>query len=269
MRHIRSRQPSAIFGANRSVALVLGVSFGNVAKSPRALALMEDSVQLGQAAHFVAPQTFTMPLMAALYGEMGAVARGITLVRRSIDERDTTIMVTEELATAVLADLHLQQGDLEMAKAVANRLQMEPLPTDLTYIFWGGTLRVRLAYAAGAYEEAITLAAEHETIDRGAFIAGTLYWKAHAYLALSQPQAAYDTLQQARQFADQLGARFRLWSILASLADLEGRLGHAEVAAELRAQARAHIHFIGQHAPADLQASFIALPRVKAISETA
>jgi tetratricopeptide (TPR) repeat protein len=89
-----------------------------------------------------------------------------------------------------------------------------------------------------------------------------LFRKANALVALARHDEALAVLDKAVSLGERLGARFILWKIYASLADLQSECGHPTKADAARRNAREHLSFVADHAPADLSQSFLQLPTV-------
>ena len=90
-----------------------------------------------------------------------------------------------------------------------------------------------------------------------------LCYKGMAECGLGQLPAARASLLQARAGAQALQARWQLWQILGALCRVELEYGdHAEVKKSFE-EGREIISYIAGHAPPDLCASFLSLPRVK------
>lgn len=62
-----------------------------------------------------------------------------------------------------------------------------------------------------------------------------------------------------------MNLRPTLWQILVALAATCDRQGRHAEAVELLGQARDIVHYIAEHSPADLRASFLALPQVQQV----
>lgn len=85
--------------------------------------------------------------------------------------------------------------------------------------------------------------------------------RGRAELALGQVGAARASLRQAREAAAAQDERAIMWRILATQSELERACGDEAAASRLRAQARALVTDILEHA-GELRATFLAQPAV-------
>jgi predicted ATPase len=92
---------------------------------------------------------------------------------------------------------------------------------------------------------------------------------ARAQIALTMWEEAKNTLLEARQWAEKLGARFDLWQIGYYLGQCEETLGDPVKAAEFYEMANANLGYVIDHIPTEeLSASFKSRPDVTAILQT-
>jgi tetratricopeptide (TPR) repeat protein len=135
---------------------------------------------------------------------------------------------------------------------------------------WVALASGELAMARQEYARAASLMDEvlayiHRAIRRP-FIPEVLYLKGQALRAQGQTEAALEALNAARAEAEALGSRRNLWPILALLSEMEAQRGNATEAQSLRQQAAELITYIVSHiGDAELRASFLALPGVRAV----
>ena len=92
-----------------------------------------------------------------------------------------------------------------------------------------------------------------------------LHVKARALWALGRADEARAVLMDGRSRAEAMQARYRLLPILMTLRELEIALGHPVEAEAVRTEASEVVTYIVEHAPADLRASFLSLPGVRAM----
>lgn len=126
-----------------------------------------------------------------------------------------------------------------------------------------------LGMRRGAYHRVVRLMADFLVVFRSqglyCYLAEALYTQSRALLALGQLEPAYEALTEARVTAETRQQRRVLWPILASLSQLERQRGNEAEAQRWAEQARIVITYLADHAPADLRASFLALPQVEEI----
>ena len=96
------------------------------------------------------------------------------------------------------------------------------------------------------------------------------YLKGKTLAEMGNIEVARDALQAGRQQAEAGGGRFALWKILALLGQLEAESGNAVEAEDYNRKAYAILLKIIDHIDrADLRQSFMALPEVQAVLDTA
>ena len=85
-------------------------------------------------------------------------------------------------------------------------------------------------------------------------------------LAISLIIVLTAVLQEARAAAESIGSHRILWQTLATLSDVESKLGNLTEAVELRQHAREEINYLaGNIASEDYRASFLNRPDIQAI----
>jgi hypothetical protein len=128
---------------------------------------------------------------------------------------------------------------------------------------------VELAMAKGNHERALTLV--DELLDEvmnltRPDVPEILRIKGDILLALSRPDEAHQTLNQARAMAEEFGSKHELWPILASLVRAESALGRETDADRNREEARRIVEGIANTLrEPGLKESFLAAPSVRAL----
>ncbi len=128
-----------------------------------------------------------------------------------------------------------------------------------------------LALARREYERALAIFDQlADSVTRSQLYAPlplALRGKGRALHRLGRIDEAIAVLEQAREEAQRLGARWSLWQILASLADMV-EAQDVNRASDLRRQALELVNEIAAHTPVDLQASFLELPNIKRLTSS-
>jgi ATP/maltotriose-dependent transcriptional regulator MalT len=234
---------------------------------------MEDSIRLGERAGFIVPQAWTQADLAAVYGSLGAIEQGLETARRALDIAETQLSVFRPWVLAVLAQLHLRNGNSTEAEAAIEQGREDLYGADSPLFLLPCRLaEAELALRRGNYERTLAvtddLLADLQEFGARMYIPQALYVQGQALLGLDETEEAQARLAEARAEAEAMGARRMLWQILAALAEIESRRGHVAEAENLRAQAREVIAFIADHAGTpELRASFLNLPDVRAVLE--
>lgn len=233
-----------------------------------AMAIMEESVHLGEQAGFIVPPIAAGAELARTYGFLGASERGLELARRALAKAEAQFPTWEPLVAAILAQLHLLQGNDQAAEEALTKAYVKFMPGPLYSLV--RLVDASLGLARQEYARVIALMHEHIAFLRKtgihAPLADALYLQGKAFLAQGQSEAAHRALTEARAEAEALGSRRILWEILFALSQMEARQGHTSKAQALRQQARTIVEAIADHiSVAELRASFLNQPRVQAV----
>jgi tetratricopeptide (TPR) repeat protein len=129
--------------------------------------------------------------------------------------------------------------------------------------------QIELAWLRGDYQQALSIVdmalAEMTNIVRGE-VAETMGRRGDILLALGRPDEALQTLTAARALAEELGAKQELWPVLASLAEVQSKLGRDAEAKASRGEAREIVEGIAEGLrELGMREGFMALPRVSAL----
>ncbi len=232
----------------------------------QAIRVMEDVIRLGELGGYPFPLTFTRADLALVYGGLGLIDQGLETARLAL-EADAQFPMFRVHILAVLAHLHLKQGQLAEAQAMIDQGHTDPKREG--YPIWALFLPVveaELALQQGNYEQALQVTETFLTTLRQfgirTYLPAALYFQGQARLGQDQPEAARDCWLEARAIAEAIGSRRWLWSILFALSQLEPDPVEAK---GLRQQAREIINYISEHTPSDLRVSFLGLPEVRAM----
>lgn len=252
--------------------IMAGSVYLELGRPDQGLAVTAEAIGNGErGGHYWSVAVITADL-GWLHGNMGAVERGLELAKLSFEKFKTYAPVLGPWPLAVRARLHLLTGDsVEAAAVIAQANQYSTLKSTLPHIpALIGLAEIELALAGRAFAEAIqlgdTLLIYLQRMQIYAYRAELLYHQAQALTGLGQVKPALATVEQARQQAEKVGSRRTLWPILALQSQLEQQQGNPAEATRLHQAAAAIINDIADHAgPAELRASFLALPAVQAI----
>jgi tetratricopeptide (TPR) repeat protein len=238
----------------------------------KAIAVLEEDIGYGEKIGHPGAAIIAYTDLGWLYGTLGLVERGIELVRRAVENAGRIYPLWRPGAMAALARLHLRHGEVAAAAPLVQE-SVRDLKVESIQLFsniWVALASGELAMARQEYARAASLMDEvlayiHRAIRRP-FIPEVLYLKGQALRAQGQTEAALEALNAARAEAEALGSRRNLWPILALLSEMEAQRGNATEAQSLRQQAAELITYIVSHiGDAELRASFLALPGVRAV----
>lgn len=245
----------------------IGFVYGDRGQIAEAMAVMEESIRLSEQIGFISPLIIVRADLATLYGSLGAFERGLETARLAVNIAETKMPLFRVYALVALARLHLEQGRLAEAESLVDQMRKDPHQDGLGF-FPAMILQAEaeLALAQGNYERAKAIGEEaliaFRRLGMRPFLPSALYLLGRVWIGLDQPDAARDCWLAARAEAEAIGSRRLLWQILAALSRLEPDPLEAE---RLRKQAAEVIAFIAGHTSAELRATFLALPVVRAV----
>lgn len=232
----------------------------------QALLVLEDIIRLGEQGGYPLPLTFSRAQLALFYGALGLIERGLALAHLAL-EADAQFPMFRVHILAVLAQLHLRQGQLAEAQALVDRARLDPQraghPVWALYL---PVVEAELAVHQEEYGHALEVTEGFlETLHQFGiriYLLPTLYFRGQALLAQNQPDAARTCWLEARAIAEEMDSRRWLWQILFALSQLEHDPAEAKLLCQ---QSREIINSISEHTPPDFLASFLGVPEVGAI----
>jgi tetratricopeptide (TPR) repeat protein len=254
-----------VWGQSYSRTLI-GRVYWERGEPERAIAIMQESIRLAQQVNSIIPQVITRSDLATVYGELGWVDLGLETAQQALAVAEQRILHLSIYPLTVLLQLHLLKGDLAgaelvMTKIQANRSKSLTFYEALTYL-----TEVEWALGQDNYEEVLFLTETSLKLFHRLKMRSYEPWlldiRGQALLALGRPEEATACWQEARQLAEALGARTRLWPLLLKLSQLEPDPTEAN---RLRQQACEIVDYIADHIDSfELQDSFLNLPQIKA-----
>jgi predicted ATPase len=180
---------------------------------------------------------------------------------------------------ATIARLYLRQGNVAAAQetlkdvpfaSFAEYLSMLLTPHSVVAMtLVHGELALAQGDAARALQIIDDLMAYLQRMGAKLLLPEVLHVQADALRAQKRNDEAYVALTQARQLAETMSSRWRLWSTLAALAELDMGRGNPVQANELRAQAHAGVDSIAQTLPPNLRSTFLNAPVVLSLQKRA
>ncbi|MCB0212681.1 MAG: AAA family ATPase [Anaerolineae bacterium] len=242
----------------------IGYVYWQRGQPDQALMVLEDIVRLGEQGGYPFPLTYSRAQLALVYGDLGLIERGLALARLAL-EADAQFPMFRVHILAVLAQLHLRQGQLTEAQALVDQARRDPQreghPVWALYL---PVVEAELAVQQEDYAQALAVTAAYlTTLEHHAirlYRLPALYVRGQALLGQNQPEAARDCWLGACASAEEMGSRRWLWPILFALSQLEPDPTEAE---RLHQQARDIIGYITEHTSPDLRDSFLDLPEVQ------
>ncbi|MBE7556995.1 MAG: AAA family ATPase [Anaerolineales bacterium] len=251
--------------------LSVGYIYWDRGQPDQAITVMQECLRLGDLANYLTPQVGVRADMAAIYGGLGAIERGLETARQALTIAETQMPNFRPYVLSKLAQLYLQQDNLSEVEAVVEQGKIDPNRETLPYYFQPVILtEVELALKQGRYEHGLAsvddLLATLNQFGLRIFIPEALYLRGQTLVAMGQTEAARETLLEAQAEAEALGSRRMLWQILFALSQLERDLAKAT---QWRRQAQEIVaYIIANVSDPDLRTSFLRLPKVQEVLDS-
>jgi tetratricopeptide (TPR) repeat protein len=217
----------------------------------QALAIIQESLRLGELAGFVSPEVECRVYCAIVYDGLGMSGRGLELVEQASRLATTRLELLTGYAFTTWAQLLLRQDQLVQARTLLQQAQQDVfVQAHPTISVWSEVevTEAELALRQGDFARALALTGQAipflRQIGLRPKLARALYLQGQAWLAQEQTDAARACWREARAEAEAIGSRWMLWQILAALAPLESDPVQAEA---MRQRARETLKYIGQH----------------------
>ena len=229
---------------------------------------MKDCIRLGEQAGFMPSQDHTQADLAAIYGDLGDVDRGLQTAATALQMAENHNPIDRVYVLGVMAQLYVLKGDLGQAKSLIqegkNDIHRESWPVFYVTI---PLAEIELALAQQDFAEAENLARDAldylQRYGLRIYSAYVLYLQGNALLGLRQKKKAWDLFTAARSEAEAIGSRRILWRVLHTLSKLEVNPDKIE---RLHLEAGQVVDYIVEHIESGgLRAAFLNLPAIKAI----
>jgi tetratricopeptide (TPR) repeat protein len=258
---------------------LIGSAYLERGQIDQAIAAFGDALALGEVAQNVLPMIGSRAELGLLYACLGAYQRASELVHTAQEIAERRFPIMRGWAAAAHLELHLMESDLAEAEWAATSLDDYQLIRQQLGFVPAAWVRValasaRLALAQGQLDQALAVLdnLEADLLPRNLnlFLPDTFLLKSQALLAQSPPRLteAFDVLISAGEVAEVIGSNFKLWQILAALADVERRQGRHLFAFNYQAQAYTIVQQIaGNISDPDLRTSFLNTPAVRKLEE--
>jgi tetratricopeptide (TPR) repeat protein len=269
-----SRASGNVDGQANSIAMV-GIAYAELGQVGEAMRAMQEAMALGAPTQNITTQGGAQAELGRVYAWLGNVDLGVATVQRAREFAEKIFPFITPWPLAILAQLHIQKGELTTAEKILNDLghyQKQKMNIGFIAVAWTSLALAEgeLALAKGDDAQTIMLMDEFIADMRAdgvrLFQADALHLKSRALLRQGRNAEAYTTLQAARAVAQAITSRRIAWHIDMALSEFEMQRGNTNEAQALRAEARDVIAYIAEHCPPELRASFLGLPEVKAVT---
>jgi len=230
--------------------------------------LAEQSIQLADKAGLIASGIGLRSELAWIYSYCGALEKGVGVVDQAMQVAEAKQPAWKAFPQAAKIRMYLLQGDLRSAEQAAGDTLLEPISIPYArYTIFLSLANVELTFAKGEYSRALSLA--KDLLDEvfpltRVDVPDVLRWQAEALRGLGRIDEAHQVLTRARSLAEESGSNLHLWLILASLSEVNAKLGNHEAAEANRAGARKIVERIAESLrEPGLRESFLNQPRVQ------
>ncbi len=234
----------------------------------RGIQLAEQSVQLADQAGLIASSISLRSELALVYTHCGAPEKAYPLIEQALQVAAAKQPAWKTFPQAIKVRMHLLEGDLQSAEQTAGNEIIQPTSIPYArYTIFVCLANIELAVAKGEYDKALSLT--EKLLDETApltrvDVPDVLRWKGIALMGLDQLDEALQVLAQACSLAKAMDSKPQLWSILASLADVNSKLGNRKEAESNRKEARKIVEQIAESLrEIELRDSFLSQPRVQ------
>ncbi len=234
----------------------------------RGIQLAQQSVQLADEAGLIASSICLRAELALVYAYCGAPEQAHPLIEQALQVAEQKQPAWRTFPQAGKVRIHLLEGELHSAELTAGDEIIQPTSIPYArYTIFVCLANIELAATQKNYDKAIYLADElldTTTPLTRVDIPDVLRWKGFALMGLDRNEEALQTLTEACSLAKGMDAKPQLWSILASLADVNAKLGNHKEAESNLEEARTLIEQIAESLRGvGLAESFLNQPQVK------
>ncbi len=254
--------------------LLLGLAYFEKGEPWTAIRLIEEGIELGDQGGLIISRIAGRCDLAWFYGWCGAIDKGLELIEPAIESARANLPDWVVMPIAVKVRLHALRGDLHAAEEAASVIPLEP--PSLPYQHYTMMVRhaqIELACLRGDYQHALTTidAALSEMVNIvRSEMPEVMGRRGDILLALRRPEEALRMLLEARALAEALDSKQQLWSVLASLSDVQSHLGQLSEAKAGREKALQILEGIAEGLEdAGLREGFMSLARVRELFASA
>jgi class 3 adenylate cyclase/tetratricopeptide (TPR) repeat protein len=256
-----------LWGQSYDRMLMAFVCFEN-GQLGRGIQLAEQSIQLADQAGLIASSISLRAELALVYMHCGESKKAYSIIEQALQVAEAKQPAWRTFPQAVKVRMHLLEGDLRSAEETAGSEPIQPTSIPYArYTIFVCLANIELAIAKKEYDKALALIEELLTevspltrVD----VPDVLRWKGIALMGLNRNDEALQTLTLACSLAKESDSNFNLWSALASLADVNSKLGNKKEASTNKDEAQKVIRQIAESLrELELHDSFLNQPRVR------
>jgi tetratricopeptide (TPR) repeat protein len=230
-----------------------GILYWQLGRPDKAIEMMEQCVRLGAEAGFLPSQLYVASVLALTYAYLGDFDRALPLAQKTLALATETMTYYQPSSLAYLGSVQLISGNNQDAEATYDeilsiRTYLEPL-LDAALEEFKCLFLINKGDHKNAVRSGLNLVSLLQEIDTRVYLPSGLLLQGQAYLESGELDQAGDILAMARSEAEDLGFKWPLWQILATMARLETARGNPAEAQTLQDKAQAIFEEIAEHTP--------------------
>jgi len=232
-----------------------GILYWQLGRPDKAIEMMEQCVRLGAEAGFLPSQLYVASVLALTYAYLGDFDRALPLAQKTLALATETMTYYQPSSLAYLGSVQLISGNNQEAEAtydeiLAIRTYLEPL-LDAALEEFKCLFLINKGDNKNAVRSGLNLVSLLQEIDMRVYLPSGLLLQGQAYLKSGELEQAGNILAMARSEAEDLGFKWPLWQILATIARLEKDRGNPAEAQTLQDEAQAIFEEIAGQAPTE------------------
>lgn len=246
--------------------MMLGFSYMELGETEKAIQANQELISFDPRQTFMIAQISSRCQLADIYSEFGDLKTGYNYSLSAVEQARILEPGLQSAALTALTRHELLNGNPAEAERLFEKAIQHYDPENFTTFIpqYVESARNELLMRKGEFSAAL------EALDRILAIVDHLgiafcrpeimLRKAHALIGLGRQDEALAILEAAASLCERIHSRRMLWKIHALASELQNKAGHFTEADEARRKARESLHFLIDHAPADLRQSILQLP---------
>jgi tetratricopeptide (TPR) repeat protein len=252
--------------------VIIGFTSRDLGQYGKAIENLEESIRICETINLKIVAIYAHLTLSNVYCALGEFERGVSEAETELALTESDLPYMATFAYATLAQAQLDRGDLAEAEGTGQLGNVVAEGEERTrFVTILGIAEDHAALKMGRFSQVISGSSQHlatlRSLNMNSQIPRVLYLRAHALQALRKEVDARESLEEAREHSETMGARPLLWPILAKLSQLVAASGNWERAKILKEEARKVVGGIAADSPEWLRSAFQSLPDVRALSD--
>jgi tetratricopeptide (TPR) repeat protein len=248
--------------------VVIGFNSKDLGLYGKAIENLEESVRICESLDLKIVAIYAHLTLSGVFSAMGEFARGVSEAEAGLVTAESNLPHMTTFAYATLAQAHMDRGNLAEAEQIVQLGSVRALGEERTrFVTMLRIVEDHVALKMGRYKQVISGSDQHlatlRSLNMNSQIPRVLSIRAHAFHALRMEVDARESLEEARELSESMGARPLLWPVLAKLSQLEEASSNWDRAKRLKEEARDVISGIASTIPAPYRNTFLDIPAVK------